>query len=112
LTLDEVAAVVEGNAVNLAPVDTGNLRGTIYRKMISPTEAEVGAAADYAVYVEFGTGDGGTGGGRKWTYYSEALQRFVTTSGMKAQPFLRPALDGVRSRLGRFWARAKRRFGR
>lgn len=79
LTIDEAAAIVEGQAVQLVPVDTGTLRSSIYRKNISPVESEVGATADYAVYQEFGT------------------------RRQQAQPFLRPALDELRNRLARIW---------
>jgi HK97 gp10 family phage protein len=106
LTLDEAAAVVEGQAATLAPTDTGSLRNSIRRDVQSETYAEVIADVDYAVYVEFGTGDQGSGGGKKWTYYSDKLQRFVTTSGMAAQPFMRPAMDFLKAKLGISWGKA------
>jgi len=107
--LEEAAAAVESAAVNLAPVDTGNMKNSMYRKMNTATEAEVGNTAEYAAYQEFGTGDMGAGGGRKWTYFSDKLQQFVTTSGSPAQPFLRPALDFVAKRLDILWKAANRR---
>lgn len=84
LTIEEAAIVVEGQAVQLAPVDFGTLEDSIYRKVLSPVEAEVGATAGHAVYQEFGT------------------------SKHRAQPFLRPALDSLRSKLGKVWSEASR----
>lgn len=69
--LTAAAMVVQGQAVLLCPVDTGRLRQSInYR--VSNTEAAIGTNVEYAPYVEFGT------------------------KRMKAQPFLRPALDDVK----------------
>jgi HK97 gp10 family phage protein len=91
LTVEEAAAAIEGKAVVLAPVDTGNLRSSMYRRP-SGRGHEVGNTAEYAVYQEFGT---------------------VNT---RAQPFLIPALDEVRKQLrkiarnqsGEAYARNKR----
>ena len=76
LTVEEASAAVEGKAVVLAPVDTGNLRGSMYRKNTARGH-EVGNTAEYAVYQEFGT------------------------VHMRAQPFLIPALDEVRKQLAK-----------
>lgn len=43
------------NATAIVPVDTGYLQSTIYGQVNSETEAEIGATADYAAYVEYGT---------------------------------------------------------
>jgi HK97 gp10 family phage protein len=56
-------------AWDLVPVDTGYLQSTIY-SLAEGMQLEIGATADYASYVEFGT-------------YK-----------MAAQPYLRPAFDG------------------
>jgi HK97 gp10 family phage protein len=72
-----------GNSINYE-VDMPNLRST------------VGSNLEYAPYVEKGTGVHAVGGdGRKtpWTYYSNELKSFITTTGMKAQPYLVPALE-------------------
>jgi HK97 gp10 family phage protein len=50
---------------------------------------------EYAPYVEFGTGLFAEEGGRKdvpWSYKDDKGQ-WHTTSGMKPQPYLRPALN-------------------
>lgn len=97
----ETAEKISAQARVLAPVaeiDGGNLRNSIeviYYK--GGLTAEVRVTADYAIYVEYGTGiyATGPGGGRKtpWVYFDEKLQRWVFTRGMHAQPFWRPALE-------------------
>jgi HK97 gp10 family phage protein len=82
ITLEECAAIVEGQAATLAPTDTGSLRNSIRRDVQSETYAEVVADAEYAVYQEFGT-------------------RY-----MAAQPFMRPAMDFLKSKLGISWGKA------
>jgi HK97 gp10 family phage protein len=67
----ELAAVaVAERAAELAPVDTGELRGSISHQKLGDGWAVV-ASAPHAAYVEYGT------------------------SKMEAQPYLRPAAQGV-----------------
>jgi HK97 gp10 family phage protein len=61
-------------ARTLAPVRTGRLRSGVYAKT-SGWEAQIGAEASYAIFVEFGT------------------------RHMQAQPFLRPAVEEYMPRL-------------
>ena len=84
------AARVQGAVKMLTPVDTGNLRNKIFFQHTAPFEWEVNTNVEYAVYVEFGTGKLGDPSvphtsKDHWTYYSDALQRFVTTHGQPAQ---------------------------
>lgn len=72
----KTARDIAADAKSIAPVDTGNLRGSIGHsdlRTIGSTsgsaEAEIGPTANYGVYVELGT------------------------SRMAAQPFMGPALD-------------------
>jgi hypothetical protein len=88
LTIEEAASVVEGQAVTLAPVDTGSLKGSIYRKVTSPVRAEVGATMEYAAAQEFGREVG---------------------FKVQAQPYLRPALDFLRSRLAQVWSKESKK---
>ena len=71
--LTGAAMVVQGAAIALSPVKTGNLRGSISFKVESEDEARVGTNVEYAPYVEYGT------------------------KKMSAQPYLRPALDNNKS---------------
>lgn len=72
--LTKAATDIQAGAQNRAPVDTGNLRGSISTstsRSASAFTAEVGPTAAYGGYVEHGT------------------------SRMRAQPYLRPATDAV-----------------
>lgn len=66
--LAEGAAIILAQAQELCPVDTGFLQSTGFMQVTS-SDVEIGFAAEYASFVEFGT------------------------FKMAAQPFLRPALD-------------------
>ena len=66
--LETAAVLVEGQAILLAPIDTGNLRSSITHR-VEGDEARIGTNVIYAPYVCYGT------------------------SKMAAQPYLRPALD-------------------
>lgn len=107
----DTAIIIQSNAQALAPVDDGNLRDSI-EMIIAPDglSAEIRVTAEYAIYVEYGTGIYAVGGdGRKtpWTYYSTKLNQFVTTRGMRAQPFWYPAIVSG----GQHFKREIRRLG-
>lgn len=92
----QTARLIEAEAKSRAPVNMGNLRASIDINKITDHKYEVVSAANYSVWIEYGTGIYATDGkGRKtkWSYYSEELQRWVTTNGSKAQPFWFPALE-------------------
>ena len=75
--LEEAAIIVEGAAVRLAPValvNGGTLKGSINREVFDD-RAEVGTNVHYAAHVEYGT-------------YK-----------MRAQSYLRPAIDENRKNL-------------
>ncbi|MCY7585514.1 HK97 gp10 family phage protein [Bacillus safensis] len=96
----ETAELIYSHAVINAPtsmIDGGNLKNSIeveYRD--EGLKAIITVGADYAVYVEYGTGIyAEEGGGRQtpWVYYDEKLGRWVMTRGMRAQPFFNPAVE-------------------
>lgn len=64
----KTAMDIEATAKTLAPVDTGNLQGSISSE-IHALSAEIGPTAEYGFYVEYGT------------------------SRMAPQPYMGPALD-------------------
>lgn len=93
--LIKAALLVEGQAVLLAPVgETGGLRDSIgYKVNESELVAYVGTNCEYAIYVEFGTGEfAENGNGRKggWVYRTPDGEVHFTY-GMEPQPYLRPA---------------------
>ena len=53
--LEKACIVVETNAKNRAPIDTGNLTRSITH-VVNGNEGIVGTNVEYAPYVEFGTG--------------------------------------------------------
>lgn len=70
--LEVVGGTAEGYSKQLCPVDTGNLRNSIAHEMRSENTVAVGSNVHYAPFVELGT--------RK----------------MRAQPYLRPAVENHR----------------
>lgn len=100
--------IVHGQAKNLAPVDTGNLAGSIHqeiRKNGTDLEGRVFTNLEYAPYVEFGTGSTGNGTypykikdlnlsyrDTSWVYTPDGGETFYHTEGQIAQPFMYPAL--------------------
>ncbi|MFJ8515331.1 HK97-gp10 family putative phage morphogenesis protein [Lysinibacillus xylanilyticus] len=108
--VQETARLIQTEAKALAPVDDGSLRDSIEMKMIGKYNAEVTVGAGYAIWVEFGTGiyaENGKGRKTSWTYFSTKLGRYVTTDGMKAQPFWGPAVDNGRD----YFMKEMRRLG-
>ena len=72
----------------LTPVDTGNLVNKIVLNHEKMMEYAVTTNVEYAVYVEYGTGKLGDPtvphtSKDSWTYYSEKLQKYITTHGQK-----------------------------
>lgn len=72
----------------LTPVDTSNLVNKIVLNHEKMMEYAVTTNVEYAVYVEYGTGKLGDPtvphtSKESWTYYSDKLQKFITTHGQK-----------------------------
>lgn len=92
--LIKAAMLVESQAVLLVPTKTGALKKSIgYKVNESELVAYVGTNCEYAIYVEFGTGEfAEKGNGRKggWVYRTPDGEVHFTY-GMKPQPYLRPA---------------------
>lgn len=70
--LEICGGTAEGYAKQLCPVDTGNLRNSISHAPQGPNTESIGTNVHYAPYVELGT------------------------SRMRAQPYLRPAVENHR----------------
>lgn len=92
--LKAAALLIQGQAKALAPVDTSNLKTSIAHKLVvSKLEAYIGTNCEYAIYVEFGTGEFAENGqGRKGGWiYTDSEGKTVFTRGMRPKPYLRPA---------------------
>ena len=94
-TMGDALKLVHGQAKELAPVDEGYLAESIHMdKTKTPTElvGRVYTNLEYAMYVEFGTGVRGNG---SYPYQIEGVNLAYKENwqGMKAQPYMYPALD-------------------
>lgn len=107
--MTKVLELIKSAAKSNAPVSTGQLRDRIdYRlkEMNGHVVGIVGSPDQYAIYVEFGTGEfAENGGGKKggWAYQDPSGEWFFTW-GQDPQPFLRDAFrqykDKVKEILG------------
>ena len=92
--LIKASLLVEGQAVLLVPTKTGALKKSIgYVVNEKELVAYVGTNCEYAIYVEFGTGEfAENGNGRKGGWLYETPDGEVHfTYGMKPKSYLRPA---------------------
>lgn len=102
--MGKACAVVEGRAKQLAPKGNGTLRNSIQSKVEKRDGEIVGVVftpLEYAPYIEYGTGLFAEGGGRTdvpW-HYQDDEGEWHTTSGMKPQPFMRPAANETRNQV-------------
>lgn len=101
--LGRACALVERSAKQKAPKGDGHLRRSITSKVDKNLLiGTVYTPLEYAPYVEYGTGlFAEDGNGRKdvpWHYQDEKGE-WHTTSGMKPQPYMRPALDENRQEI-------------
>ena len=99
--MKKAVTMVHGQAKALAPVDTGNLAGSIrmeIKKKDKNLEGRVYTNVQYAPYVEFGTGVAGNG---SYPYEVEGLKLAYheTWGGMPAQPYMYPALKENEKRI-------------
>ena len=108
--IESASLIVEATAKALAPVGgSGELRDKIDHSITNTSDgpvAKVGSPLDYAMYVEYGTGElAENGSGRKggWSYQTPDGE-WHHTDGMHPQPFLRPAFkrnkDKIREIVG------------
>ena len=102
--MGKACAVVEAAAKQNAPKDTGALRQSISSKVDIDGKEVIGTIftpLEYAPYVEYGTGLFAESGGRKdvpWNYQDDKGE-WHSTSGMKPQPFMRPAIEDNRNKI-------------
>lgn len=92
--LGKACALVERSAKQKAPKGNGELRRSITSK-VEGSEGIIFTPLLYAPYVEYGTGLFAEKGGRydvPWCYQDDKGE-WHTTSGMKPQPYMRPALE-------------------
>lgn len=104
-TMEQVCALVERDAKQKAPKDTGALARSIQSKVENNNNSIQGVVftpLEYAPYVEFGTGLFAESGGRTdvpWAYRDDKTGELIFTSGQKPQPYMRPAIDNNREKI-------------
>ena len=107
--MNKAVTLVHGEAKSLAPVDTGELAGSIHmdvNKTPTGLEGRVYTNNEYAMYVEFGTGIKGNGTypykvegltlsykDKGWSYIDERTGERIYTRGQVAQPYMYPSLN-------------------
>ncbi|MBQ2870317.1 HK97 gp10 family phage protein [bacterium] len=107
-TMTKAVTLVHGEAKSRAPVDSGDLAGSIHMdvdKTSKGYEGRVYTNLEYAPYVEFGTGVKGNGTypyevegltltykDKGWCYWSDKEDKLIYTKGQIAQPYMYPAL--------------------
>ena len=78
----------------LIPVDTSNLKTSLdYKIDVDNMTVTIGVGEQYAIYVEFGTGEYAENGqGRKggWVYKDPQTGETIFTHGSHPKPFMRP----------------------
>ena len=96
--LNKACILVENQAKENCPVDTGELRMSITHYVEGDTGV-VGTNKQYAPYVEYGTGlfaKEGNGRQTPWSYQDDN-GKWHTTIGQHPQPYLKRALDQQRA---------------
>lgn len=91
--IEKACLLVERSAKQKAPKDTGALRRSITSE-VKNLDGKIYTPLEYAPYQEYGTGLFAENGGRQdvpWSYQDDKGE-WHSTSGMKPQPFMRPAL--------------------
>ena len=102
--LTKAVLLVERSAKQKAPKGIGDLRRSITSKVDTDgdnIEGVVYTPLEYAPYVEYGTGLFAEEGGRldvPWNYRDDE-GNWHSTSGMKPQPYMRPALNEHREEI-------------
>ena len=105
-TMNTAVLLVHGQAKLLAPVDNGNLAGSIHPKVMTQGKLIIGKVytnLSYAPFVEFGTGIKGNGTypnkkvsltyrDTPWVYTPDGGETFYYTEGQVAQPYMYPAI--------------------
>ena len=102
--MGKACALVERSAKQKAPKGTGELRRSITSEVEIEGDDIIGTVftpLEYAPYVEYGTGLFAEEGGRQdvpWCYQDDEGE-WHSTSGMRPQPYMRPALDENREKI-------------
>ena len=109
------AIMAKAEAVLLAPVAPlygGTLRQSIDYDVLED-RVRIGSFANYAVYVEKGTGiyaEDGNGRQTPWVYYDPKTDQYYWTRGQSPQPFIMPAIMNHRDKITEIFAEELRKL--
>lgn len=98
MAMGKCCGLVERTVKETGPKDTGTLRNSTQFEVQNDGDSIKGIifnTAEYAPYVEYGTGlfaENGNGRKTGWAYEDEETGETIWTRGQRPQPFLRPAL--------------------
>lgn len=100
--LNESTARGYGRMYSLTPFKTGELRSSLFGRVVNRTRIEIGATARHASPVEFGTRPHEIRPIRASVLRFEIGGRVIYTKrvshpGTRAQPFVRPAVNLIKS---------------
>lgn len=91
--LERIGLQAEGYAIDLVPVDTGDLKNSITHQVVADEKAVyIGTPKEYGIYVEMGTGMYYPGGRTEPWAYKDGKGQWHFTHGQKAQPWLKPSI--------------------
>lgn len=118
--MNKATTLVHAQAKMLAPVDTGNLSGSIHMEIKRKGRNLIGRVftnVEYAPFVEFGTGIKGNGSypyevnglnlsyrDTPWVYTPDGGETYYHTEGQLAQPFMYPALHDNKDTIKKIFA--------
>ena len=125
--MNKATTLVHGQAKSLAPVDTGNLAGSIHMEVKSKGRNIIGRVftnVEYAPFVEFGTGIKGNGSypyevkglnltyrDTPWVYSPDGGDTFYHTEGQIAQPYMYPSLHDNKDIIKKMFAEEIKKKG-
>lgn len=116
--MEKALIMIEFDAKQNCPVDTGHLRASIAHKVEeneSQVVGSIGSTLEYAPYVHQGTGIYAVNGdGRKdvpWKYRDKLTGEWHNSSGQKPNPFLQKAIDNNKDKIGEIFKEATERIG-
>lgn len=93
--LEEAGVVIESQAAQNTPVDTGQLKGSWDHIVEGSKKVTIGSPLENAIWTEFGTGEYSIKGGRRggWVYRDKKTGKFYHTYGKSPKRMLHNAFN-------------------
>lgn len=87
----DIEARAKAHLRETGAIDTGELLNSVQGQLNSPHSGEVSTSVEYAVFVEYGTGQRGASSGFEGK--PEGISYTQSWPGMSARPYLTPAVE-------------------